>query len=92
MAEGKHKFEEYELPYGTTRSTLLNSTQKDAGVNNPESRHRDKVLDQICDTHPGSPEARFSTNKAEGVGRTFFLGFCLEHSFHRLLPVDGSSR
>ena len=32
--------------------------KKDAGVNNPESRHRDKVLDQICDTHPGSPECK----------------------------------
>ena len=29
--------------------------EHDAGINNPESRHRDKILDQICDTHPGSP-------------------------------------
>ena len=27
----------------------------DAELNNPESRHRDKLLDDYCDTHPGSP-------------------------------------
>ena len=57
MSEGKHKFEEYELPYGTNEkhSTEEFDPKKDAGVNNPDSRHRDKVLDEIYDTHPGSP-------------------------------------
>ena len=50
MTEGKHKFEEYELPYGTNEKHAPDEfdPKKDAGVNNPESRHRDKVLDQIC--------------------------------------------
>ena len=77
MTEGKHKFEEYELPYGTNEKHSPDEfdPKKDAGVNNPESRHRDKVLDQICDTHPGSLSARSSTNKAETDGRTTPLGF-----------------
>lgn len=30
----------------------------DAELNNPESRHRDKLLDDFCDTHPGSPQCK----------------------------------
>ena len=60
MSDGKHKFEEYELPYGTNEKHASDEfdPKKDAGVNNPDSRHRDKVLDEICDTHPTHPPTK----------------------------------
>ncbi len=29
--------------------------QTEGNIANPENRHRDKVLDEFCDNHPGSP-------------------------------------
>ena len=57
MADGKHKYDEYEVPFSTneTHAPEEFDPEHDAGINNPESRHRDKLLDELCDTHPGSP-------------------------------------
>ena len=57
MADGKHKYDEYEVPFSTNEkhSPEEFDPKQDAGINNPESRHRDKLLDELCDTPPGSP-------------------------------------
>ena len=51
------KYGKYEVPFHTLEKHAKEEfdAEHDAGINNPESRHRDKILDQICDTHPGSP-------------------------------------
>ena len=57
MTAVKHKYDEYEVPFSTNEkhSPEEFDPKHDAGINNPESRHRDKLLDKLCDTHPGSP-------------------------------------
>ena len=30
----------------------------DGNISNPKNRHRDKLLDDFCDTHPGSPQCK----------------------------------
>ena len=57
MADGKHKYDEYEVQFSTNEkhSPEEFDPKTDAGINNPDSRHRDKLLDELCDTHPGSP-------------------------------------
>ena len=27
-------------------------------ISDPQNRHRDKILDEFCDTHPGSPQCK----------------------------------
>ena len=51
------KYKKYEVPYSTIEKHSKDEfdAEHDAAINNPEGRHRDKLLDKICDTHPGSP-------------------------------------
>ena len=51
------KYKKYEVPYSTNEAHSKDESdaEHDDAINNPESRHRDKLLDKICDTHPGSP-------------------------------------
>ena len=51
------KYKKYEVPYSTIEKHAKDEfdAEHDAAINDPESRHRDKLLDKICDTHPGSP-------------------------------------
>ena len=57
MAEINYKHDEYKLPFSANEkhSPEEFDPKHDAALNNPESRHRDKLIDDICDTHPGSP-------------------------------------
>ena len=32
--------------------------QVEGKLSDPSTRHRDKLLDEYCDTHPGSPECK----------------------------------
>ena len=57
MSDITDKWEEYKLPYGVNEKHAPEEfvAGSDAELNNPENRHRDKVLDKICDDHPGTP-------------------------------------
>lgn len=54
------KYFEYAVPFPTNEphSKEEFDTEHDAGVNNPETRHADKLLDVYCDLHPSAPECR----------------------------------
>lgn len=56
-AKSDDKYESHQVPFSTNEkhSSEEFDPEHDAAINNPESRHRDKLLDKICDTHPGSP-------------------------------------
>ena len=45
------KYSEYEVDFHAHEEEDANLDTHEAY----ESRHRDKVLDQICDTHPSAP-------------------------------------
>ena len=51
------KYQSFQVPFSTNEKHSADEfdPEHDAAINNPESRHRDKLLDKICDTHPGSP-------------------------------------
>ena len=57
LYDATDKYNEYKVDLHTNEehSPEEFDPEHDAGVNDPESRHRDKLLDDFCDTHPGSP-------------------------------------
>ena len=57
LMENGARDDDYEVPYSTIEKHSKEEfdAEHDAAINDPESRHRDKLLDKICDTHPGSP-------------------------------------
>ena len=57
MTESTDKWEDYKLPYGTNEEHPPEEfdPEQDAELNNPKNRHRDKLLDKLCDDHPGTP-------------------------------------
>ena len=57
MADITDKYEEYKLPYGTNEKHSPDEfdPEENGGLDNPANRHRDKLMDEYCDNHPGSP-------------------------------------
>ena len=51
------KYEKYKVPYSTNEKHSPDEfdPKENGGLDNPENRHKDKLIDDICDTHPGSP-------------------------------------
>ncbi len=57
MSDITDKYEKYKVPYSTNEKHSPDefNPKENGGLDNPENRHKDKLLDDICDTHPGSP-------------------------------------
>ena len=57
MTDITDKYEKFKVPFSTNEKHEEDefNPEENGGLDNPENRHRDKVLDDICDTHPGSP-------------------------------------
>ena len=57
MSDITDKYEKFKVPYSTNEkhSSEEFDPKENGGLDNPANRHKDKVLDDICDTHPGSP-------------------------------------
>ena len=51
------KYAKYEVPFHTNESHEEDEWDKehDGKIADWHERHKDKLLDDICDTHPGSP-------------------------------------
>ncbi|MGB1417345.1 MAG: hypothetical protein ACPHAS_05915 [Synechococcus sp.] len=51
------KYEAYKVPFSGIEKHTKDEfdAEHDAAINNPESRHRDKLLEKICDDHPDAP-------------------------------------
>jgi hypothetical protein len=54
------KYHEYAVPFHANEEHAPEEfdSEHDAELNNPDSRHRDKLLDDFCDLHPSSPHCR----------------------------------
>ena len=37
---------------------MTQKPEKDAKLDDWHNRHRDKLLDEFCDTHPGAPQCK----------------------------------
>ena len=57
MSDITDKYEKYKVPYSTNEKHSPDEfdPKENGGLDNPENRHKDKLIDDICDTHPGSP-------------------------------------
>ena len=57
MTDFTDKYEKFKVPFHANEkhSPEEFNPEENGGLDNPANRHRDKVLDDICDTHPGSP-------------------------------------
>ena len=57
MTDITDKYEKYKVPYSTNEKHSPDEfdPKENGGLDNPANRHKDKLLDDICDTHPGSP-------------------------------------
>ena len=57
MTDITDKYEEYKLPYGTNEKHSPDEfdPKENGGLDDPQNRHRDKLMDEYCDNHPGSP-------------------------------------
>ena len=57
MTDITDKYEKFKVPYSTNEKHSADEfdPKENGGLDNPDNRHKDKVLDDICDTHPGSP-------------------------------------
>ena len=57
MSDITDKYEKFKVPYSTNEkhSSEEFDPKENGGLDNPANRHKDKVLDDISDTHPGSP-------------------------------------
>lgn len=57
MTDITDKYEKFKVPYSTNEKHASEEfdPKENGGLDNPANRHKDKVLDDICDTHPGSP-------------------------------------
>ena len=57
MTDITDKYEKYKVPYSTNEKHAPDEfdPKENGGLDNPANRHKDKLLDDICDTHPGSP-------------------------------------
>ena len=57
MTDITDKYEKFKVPYSTNEKHSADEfdPKENGGLDNPANRHKDKVLDDICDTHPGSP-------------------------------------
>ena len=57
MTDITDKYEKFKVPYSTNEKHTSEEfdPKENGGLDNPANRHKDKVLDDICDTHPGSP-------------------------------------
>lgn len=53
------KYKEYEVDFHGLEQHQENETKPNEGkVNDWHERHKDKVLDEFCDTHPDAPQCR----------------------------------
>jgi len=53
------KYSEWEVDFHANESHEEDEVNSSDGViNDWHSRHRDKLLDNFCDTHPGSPQCK----------------------------------
>ena len=54
------KYKEYEvdLHCNETHSPDEWNPLTDGKISNPSERHKDKILDMFCDTHPDAPQCR----------------------------------
>lgn len=53
------KYSEWKVDFHTNESHEEDEVKESEGViNDWHSRHRDKILDDFCDTHPGSPQCK----------------------------------
>ena len=57
MTDITDKYEKFKVPYSTNEKHSPDEfdPKENGGLDNPANRHKDKLLDDICDTHPGSP-------------------------------------
>ncbi len=57
MTDITDKYEKFKVPYSTNEKHAPDEfdPKENGGLDNPANRHKDKLLDDICDTHPGSP-------------------------------------
>ena len=57
MADITDKYEKFKVPYSTNEEHSADEfdPKENGGLDNPANLHKDKVFDDICDTHPGSP-------------------------------------
>lgn len=57
MTDITDKYEKFKVPYSTNEKHSSDEfdPKENGGLDNPANRHKDKLIDDICDTHPGSP-------------------------------------
>ena len=69
MTDITDKYEKFKVPYSTNEKHSSDEfdPKENGGLDNPANRHNDKVLDDICDTHPGSPMCKVFDCWSESV-------------------------
>ena len=57
MSDITDKNEKFKVPFSANEKHEPEEFDPttDGNIADPKNRHRDKVLDAICDTHPGAP-------------------------------------
>ena len=60
MTDPNDKHAEYELPFHCNEKHSEDewNPKTEGKIADPKERHKDKLLDAYCDTHPGTPECK----------------------------------
>ena len=54
------KYAKFKVPFSTNEEHTDDEydPKENGGLDDPQNRHRDKLLDEFCDTHPGAPQCK----------------------------------
>ena len=54
------KYAKFKVPFSTKEEHADDEydPKENGGLDDPRNRHRDKLLDEFCDTHPGAPQCK----------------------------------
>lgn len=54
------KYEKFKVPYSTNEHHAPDEwdPKTEGKIADPSERHKDKLLDEFCDNHPGSPQCK----------------------------------
>jgi hypothetical protein len=59
MTDPNDKYAKWKVDFHANESHEEHEVEESEGnVNDWHSRHRDKLLDDFCDTHPGAPQCK----------------------------------
>ena len=60
MTDPNDKYAKYVVPFSTNEKHDPDEwdPKTEGKISDPSERHKDKLLDEFCDTHPGSPQCK----------------------------------